>query len=583
MRGSVDSIKERLDIVEVVGAYLKLEKAGASYKGRCPFHNEKTPSFFASSLRQNYYCFGCGAKGDMFTFIQEVEGVDFKGALTFLAEKAGITLEPSNTHALEEQNEKEKILAVLEEATLFFEDNLRNSAKALEYIKNRGIAEETIKTWRIGMAEDEWRSLSTYLKHKGFTEEYLLKAGLVKRSEEKVSEPYDVFRGRVMFPLFDATGRVIAFSGRALDPKTEPKYLNTPETVLFQKSETLYGLHKAKEEIRKKDFAVLVEGQIDLVLSHQAGIKNTVASSGTAFTEAHLERLKRLSHRIILGFDGDNAGKKASENSARLGLSLGMEVKIAALPEGKDPADLLSTSPDTWKEILRRSVHAIEALLTRILQSEQDHRKAGKAIVKEVLPLLTLLESSVERAHFVSLIAKRSGIKEEVLWDDLRRTPPLSLVSVQAQPFATKDAEIEKTVEKLPRKQFIERRLVGVLVWQKTIAQSSIDTASLEADIKRIVGEEYLLSLIDHLSSEREALIFETESYYKDSEVLSTDIQELLGFLEREMLHEDLLTTMRELSLAEAEKNEVDIERLGQHIHKTHQRMRELEQKSKVV
>lgn len=581
MRGSVDSIKERLDIVEIVGSYLKLEKAGASYKGKCPFHNEKTPSFLVSSVRQNYYCFGCGAKGDIFTFIQEVEGLDFKGALRFLAEKAGIQVEYTHDSSGQDQTEKEKILNILEEAALFFEGNLTESTEGKEYLRARGLTDETIKTWRLGYVPDEWRLLSTHLRTLGYTEDYMLKAGLVKRSEEKkVSEPYDVFRGRLIFPLFDATGRIIAFSGRALKKDTEPKYLNTPETPVFQKGEVLYGLHRAKEEIRKKDFAVLVEGQIDLVLSHQAGVKNTVASSGTAFTEAHLERLKRLSRRILLAFDGDLAGEKASEKSAVLGLSLGMEVKIASLPSGEDPADIIKADPESWKEILRQSVHAIEALLHRILQKEKDQRKIGKAIEKEVLPLLTLLPSSIERSYFISLIAKRSGIREEVLWDDMRRTSPIT----QAVSTAPHSPRVElKTEEKISRKQFVERRLVGVLLWQKSLPQSSIDMPNLEARIKTLIGEEYYFSLLTHLEKEREALIFEAESYYKDDEVLKEDIDELSTHLEREVLHEELLHKMRELSLAEASKNEEDIEMLGKRIQEIHRNMRELELNRKMM
>lgn len=421
MRGDVETIKERLDIAEVVGSYVKLEKAGQSYKGRCPFHNEKTPSFFVSPARQSYYCFGCGAKGDIFTFVEEQEGISFREALKSLAERAGVEID-DRPEARESKSEKDRIHSVLELATQFFENQLKENPTARSYVEVRGISEATMKRWRLGYALPEWRSLYTHLIQLGFDKEILLKAGLVKPIENtKAKEPYDVFRDRIIFPIADASGEIIAFSGRALSKDTEPKYLNSPDTILWTKSETLHGLDKAKEKIRRQDYAILVEGQIDLLLSHQSGVENTVASSGTAFTSQHLERLKRLSKRIILAFDGDSAGQKAAEKATEQALALGLEVKIARLPEGKDPADMAKDSPESWKEILREAKPAVEHFLDNLLKEEKDPRKLGKLIETKLLPVIALLESSIEKSHFISLIAKRTGIKEDMLWDDLRR------------------------------------------------------------------------------------------------------------------------------------------------------------------
>ncbi len=324
MGGDAERVKERLDIAEIVGGYVKLDKAGQSFKGRCPFHNEKTPSFFVSPLRQSYYCFGCGAKGDIFTFVQELEGLSFREALKSLAEKAGVEIS-NRPEAIKARGEKDELLQALEVATQFFENELSKNEAAKKYVLSRGITEASIKKWRLGYAPAEWRALYSHMLQLGFKKDVLVKAGLVKPVAEGVGkEPYDVFRDRVIFPLSDSNGEVIAFSGRALAPEAVPKYLNSPDTILFTKSEVLYGLDKAKEKIRKQNYAVLVEGQVDLVLSHQIGVENTVASSGTAFTERHLERLKRLSKRIILGFDGDTAGEKAGEKAAELGLLLGL-------------------------------------------------------------------------------------------------------------------------------------------------------------------------------------------------------------------------------------------------------------------
>src|SRR3990167_2649267 len=428
MRGDGETIKDRLDIAEVVGGYVKLEKAGQSFKARCPFHNEKTPSFFVSPSRQSYYCFGCGAKGDIFTFVEEVEGLEFREALKLLAEKAGVELSGRPEDSSAKRSEKEKILEALEEASQFFEKELGRHPEAKSYILSRGVSEASVKAWRIGYAPAEWRALCTHLREAGLPEEILIKAGLAKRTDQGSGKsPYDVFRDRIIFPLSDASGRIIAFSGRALAKETEPKYLNSPDTAVFTKHEVLYGLDKAKEKIRRKDYAVLVEGQMDLVLSHQAGVVNTVASSGTAFTATHLERLKRLSKRIILAFDGDKAGAAAADKATELALSMGLEAKIARLPEGEDPAEVAKDDATRWKEVLRQSKPAIEHFLDLALESEPDHRKLGKLIEKKILPLIVLLESSIERSHFVSLIAKRTGIKEDIVWEDLKRvkiSPP---------------------------------------------------------------------------------------------------------------------------------------------------------------
>jgi DNA primase len=496
MRGSVDSIKERLDIVEVLSSYLKLEKAGVNFKGKCPFHNEKTASFMVSPSRQRYYCFGCGAKGDIFTFVQEQEGMDFKGSLRFLAERAGIEIEYSKGGP--SKDEKDKFYKVLEDAAGFFEAKLAENESVREYIALRGIHEESIKAWRLGFAADDWRVLYAHLTSLGYSKDTLIKAGLIKQGEDEKKEAYDVFRGRIMFPLMDTLGRVVAFSGRAIDKDNPAKYLNTPETLLFNKSELLYGLDKAKDEIRKKNFAVLVEGQIDLVLSHQVGVRNTVASSGTAFTQMHLERLKKLSPRIILAFDGDSAGEKAAEKSAVLGLSLGMEVKIAKLPDGKDPADIAKEGdPDggvAWKNVLREAHHAVEYSLDKVLAAEKDARKAGKAIEKKVLPLLSLLTSSIEKSHFVSLISKKSGIKEEIIWDDLRRTKPPNVEFVGA----SVEEEMVVEDEKQDKKARIVSELGEVLEWLKIEPQSD-RLLKQKAELERNL-------LVEKLEEERKEL-----------------------------------------------------------------------------
>jgi DNA primase len=528
MRSTVDSIKERLDIVEVVSSYLKLEKAGQNFKGRCPFHTEKTPSFFVSPTRQNYYCFGCGAKGDIFTIVQEMESVDFKGALKTLADRAGVEIEYKSSG---NKSEKDKLLQALEDATNFFQAELKKNPEAQKYLESRGVSSESIKSWRLGFAPNEWRLLFSHLSAVGYSKEVLMKAGLVKQAvgEEKEKTPYDVFRGRIMFPLRDINSRVIAFSGRALDKETEPKYLNTPETSLFTKSEVLYGLDKAKEDVRKKNYTVLVEGQLDLVMSHQAGVHNTVASSGTAFTQTHLEKLKRLSPRLILAFDGDAAGEKASERSSILGLSLGMEVKITELPEGKDPADLVKNSVEDWKEVLRKATHSIEFVLNKIIKHEKDARKLGKLINAKVLPLLVLLESSIERSHFVSLISRKSGIREADVWDDLKKTKAPDILQIKADKEPEEILE-EKSEKVNTRREMREARLEEILAWKKDLKDEPEKLEKLKTEEAELIGR----ISVDKLEEERAGLQAWLARGPSDAEELSQKIADLSKRIDEE-------------------------------------------------
>jgi DNA primase len=540
MGGDIEKIKDRLDIAEVVRDYVKLERAGKSFKGRCPFHNEKTPSFFVSPERQSYYCFGCGAKGDIFTFIGEMDGLSFKEALKSLAERAGVELKYKRQDP-GAKDEEDLIRQAVEEAAEFFEKRLGEHQGARDYVKSRGIDEKMAKSWRLGYAPAEWRALYNHMLASGYKKEILFKAGLVKPSPAKGSEPYDVFRDRITFPLSDASGNIIAFSGRALAKETEPKYLNSPDTILFTKSEVLYGLDKAKEKIRRKNYAILVEGQIDLVLSHQAGVDNAVASSGTAFTQAHLERLKRLSPRIILAFDGDKAGRLAAEKAALLAMLLGLEVKIARLPEGKDPADMAKNHPEEWKEVLRKSLPAIEHFLNLLVTEEKDPRKLGKLIEKKLLPLLALLDSSIERSHFISLISKKTGIKEDVIWEDLRKT------RVSVSVGATRISERETIRAALPnnertRKELIAERLTEVRQWLRELPEKSAEAA----DLKKEEAE-----LNDHLS--------------------------------QEALRDELAGLTLALSAAETSKDEERVKELALSVQKVLKRMRDIEEKRKVL
>lgn len=558
MSSSVEQIKAKIDIVSLVGSYVKLEKAGTNFKGKCPFHHEKTPSFFVSPDRGSYYCFGCHAKGDIFTFVQEFEGLDFIGALKVLADRAGVRLERENR---EEKSDKERLQSVLEQATFFYQKCLSEHAPALDYLKGRGVTDATISNFRIGYAPAEWRSLHDFLSSKKISISDMLAVGLVKRKEGSSqltsSDVYDTFRGRIMFPISDSSGRVVGFSGRILvaDDKA-PKYVNSPETVLFSKSDILFGLDKAKKEIRIKDYSILVEGQMDLVMMHQAGLTNTVASSGTALTAEHLTKLNRLSSRIIMAFDGDPAGFAAADRSAKLALSLGMELKIAALPAGSDPADLVKDSPATLVECLKQSKHIIDFYTDELLARKLAPRQLGTEIRTKVLPYVALLSSAIEKAQFIQSISKKAFIKEDALWEDLKHAVSAVLDQPSSAQASSRDPAGSPPI--IGRADSIERRVIGVLLWQEAAEKPLVDLGPLRTRVESLLGDRLAL-LVAQFEKEKEPLLFETEAYYNGSVRFPQEVEELLNALEEEYLKKKFAETMILLQQAEQQRDSAQI------------------------
>src|SRR3989344_5146981 len=359
MADTVQQIKDRLSIVDVISQYVKLERSGQNFRARCPFHAERTPSFFVSPERGTFHCFGCNVGGDIFSFVEQIEGLDFKGALKVLAEKAGV---PLVYERAEKKDERDRLFELLETATIFYSSRLSEPAK--KYLKERGLNDEMMRLFRLGFAGDAWGEASEYLREKKFTDKEIIDAGLAKKGDRGL---IDKFRNRIMFPIADPAGRIVGFSGRIFGEKASPdapKYLNSPETSLFRKSRILYGFDKAKQAMRKHSCAVLVEGQMDLLASHQAGWANTVAVSGTAFTPEHGALIRRMTDNLVIALDPDEAGFKAAARAARAALQGGLNVKVAQPPEGLDPADLiLKEGADAWRQAIRNSKDIVTFLL----------------------------------------------------------------------------------------------------------------------------------------------------------------------------------------------------------------------------
>lgn len=493
---SVQQIKDRLSIVDVISSYVELHQAGKSFKGKSPFTSEKTPSFYVSPDRGMYYCFSSSQGGDMFTFIEKMEGVDFKGALKLLAEKAGVELVPEDP---KKRTERDTQYSILEEATGFFESELGKHSEAMDYLLSRGVTKETISKWRIGYVpgppKNGWRHTRDFLRSKNFVDADIQRAGLIKQAGEG-KEPYDVFRDRIMFPIMDPSGRVVGYSGRVLEKGSEaPKYVNSPETELFNKSEVLFGYDKAKQGIRHYDFSLIVEGQFDVVLAHQAGYTSAVAVSGTALTALHVGLLQRLSNRVVLALDADRAGISAVKRAADVMLSRGIDLKVASLPEGKDPADIIQADPAEFKKIIGHATHVIQFLLQVIKDESKDERTFKLRARDEILPYLLKMDSFIDREHFIDIIATSLGTTKDAILLEVARLESIKKVEpAQSQPESVEVSEVKAKLNN--RKESIMNYLVVVhdllSDQEKTIlakAFEEIHNTTLEEVAKQLTPE----------------------------------------------------------------------------------------------
>ena len=560
MAREVEQIKERLSIEDVVGSYVKLEKAGVNLRARCPFHSEKTPSFFVSLARNSFYCFGCGAKGDIFSFVEQFEGLDFLGALTLLAERAGVALSRQDP---KQDDERQKLLRILEEAAQWYVQELQTAPEAREYLRERGVSEATAEKFLVGFAPPKWRALSEHLRRKGFPDRLLSLSGLTKETERGI---YDRFRGRIMFPINDSAGRIVAFSGRLFGERPpragtvegeEAKYVNSPETPLFSKSRILYGFDMAKTAIRRNDFSIVVEGQMDLLLSHQAGFGNSVALSGTALTLEQITLLKRLSLNTVFAFDADRAGVLSSGRSASLALSLGMNVKVAALPKGADPADLILKDPELWKKVIRESEHIIDFYLGVLSAEEGDLRTFRLRVQQNVLPFVARIGNRIDQAHFISRIASRLNLAEEPIREELRKLP----ASADTSASAGAGVPAPLAVSPLSRHDLISRKLIGLLLWQEHLPMPAIDTRALREKLLEC-AESAVLNATAASDEVREELLFEAEAAYADTGSLAADVSELVRELSILHLRQALRAATEELRRAEGARDERAVQEL---------------------
>jgi len=500
MDPSVQQVKDRINIVEVVGQYVSLRRAGRSYVAKCPFHKERTPSFHVSPERGTYMCFGCGEKGDIFTFIEKMDGIDFPTALRQLAERAGVTLENRQFKAATPQ-EKEKevrLRELCEAAIVFFEAQLTAREDVRTYVRARGVRDETAAAWRLGYAPAQWDALSKHLLSLGWGNSEIVEAGFAVRSEKRPGEIFDRFRGRIIFPIFDIAGAPVAVSGRYFEAVPgsstsggEPaKYVNSPETALFKKSRILYGLDRARQAIRKADCILLVEGQFDLIMAHQSGLPFTVALSGTALTREHLSLLGRLSKRLVLALDGDEAGIRAGLRSAHMAISEGFDVKVPTFPQGQDPADLARENPELLKAAIRTSKTAVEFFVEAVRHTARDERGFKKGVEASVIPLIAAMESRIDQEHFIALVAGKLSVSDMAVRVEVEKASSRLTPGVERDSPEFHQKSAESALSALDKK-------IGMLLFSSPGAEERLRT---------LLGEERLEEARARLEPHAESL-----------------------------------------------------------------------------
>lgn len=556
-QATIDEIKSRMDIYEVVNDFVRLKKSGSSYKALSPFTNEKTPSFVVSPSKGIYKCFSSGKGGDSISFLQEVDGLSYIEALKYLAQKYGITVEedemPDNFK--EEQSLRESLYIILNFAKEYYKNNLHNSDEGksigLSYFKERGFSEETIDKFDLGYSFDQWDGLIKSAKESGHNQEFLEKAGLKIVKEEK---QYDRFRGRVIFPIHNITGKVIAFGARILkNDKNQPKYINSPETDLYHKSNILYGIFQAKNTIRNEDNCYLVEGYTDVISLHQAGIHNVVASSGTSLTDDQIKLIKRFSDNITVLFDGDKAGLKASMRGIDMILEGGLNVKAVPFPEGEDPDSYSkSLGPEGFKEYLNSNAKDFIAFKASVFIAEGKKDPIKKAeSIREIVQSISLIPDPIKRSVYLQECSNLLNIEESVIINELNK-----LLINKRRDTVKKEERAELVVPEAFEKEKDDKADRSDAI--KKQERESIRML-LNYGMELIKGsEEEEMHLIEYFISESEDLEFETPIYkniftlFKEKLVdgIIVDANYLLGTdnAEYKSVAVDLMTDRYELS-----------------------------------
>lgn len=571
----IEEIKEKIDIVELINSYFPLTKVGVNYKALCPFHKEKTPSFFVSPERQIWHCFGCGEGGDIFKFVMKYENLDFSEALRLLAKKAGIELKKEDPRL---RNEMLKLYEICEKAADFFEKQLEKNPLVQKYLANRGLKQETLKFWQIGYAPDGTAELFRYLLNHNFKTEDILKSGLIIKSNFQPNAFYDRFRSRIIFPLFDHQDRIVGFTGRIFNEEkypNEPKYLNSPETPIFNKGKILYGFSKNKEAIRKENYAVLVEGQIDLLMAWQDGVKNVLATSGTALTEEHLKAIKKLTRNIILAYDMDEAGRLATERAIDLAKTQEFNVFVLSLAGVKDIADFVLAKPAKLIEELQKAEEAINYYYRYCRENfDFTNLEEKKKAIDFFLSKIQYLENPIERAEWLKKIAEESQIKENYLEEELMR-----LREQKKNPLPSEEKKEISLPPVKSRKELLTERILALAFKKEDLRLKLMEIKNwLSSDyyllVESIANNNYRLenaAVEEKLAYLNLLADYEFETLTEEVDLFS-EFEKTLGELKKEILREIISEKINLIKTAE-EQN--DWEKIDQTLKEFHQILKE--------
>jgi DNA primase len=590
----VEEIKAKLDIADVIAGYIALNPAGENLKARCPFHNEKSASFMVSKPKQIWHCFGCSKGGDLISFVQEYEGLSFPEALKVLAQKANVVLPDFRS---QDKKVDTSFYELNNLAVEFYQNKLQAKeavvGKVHDYLKQRNISEASIAKWQLGLSGEAWDELYLYLQNKGFKDQDMFQAGLILKKKSGQGH-IDRFRKRLMFPLYDNQGRAVGFTSRTLagiayqEEEQGGKYVNSPQTVIYDKSKILYGWHLSREEIRRQKYLIIVEGNMDVIAAHQAGTMNVVAVSGTALTENQVNLIKRYTENVILAFDGDAAGSNAAFRGIALGWKQEMNLKILLLPKGKDPADLITEDKNLWVKAIKSAVPVMDYYFQRILAgvdlSRADHKDIA---VKKLLPIIKFLKSDVQQIHYLQLLSDKLNLPLEVLQEKLQLAESFlgqpASTEPRPKPISGRNVLLSLSEQILSLAFYKDNQLQQVIADIEPEMLAEALQSLYKKAIIYYTKHQFLKDFLDQgelTSEEKEAWIRLSLSGEKDfaeftEKELEQHFQSVLANLKKQYLFQqrlDLITDLRQAELGHDEKQQDQlthqINLLNKEIHK---------------
>ncbi|MFH0969211.1 MAG: CHC2 zinc finger domain-containing protein [Patescibacteria group bacterium] len=598
MNSAVEDIKSRINIVDLIGEYVRVQKAGASWKALCPFHREKSPSFMINEEKQIWHCFGCNKGGDVFGFLMEIEGIEFKEAMKILAEKTGVELPKFSKNQIVLADSRKKILEILELAMKFYEKQLWDGAgkeKILSYLRERGLTDNSIREFRLGYAPNGWRNLLDFLIKRGYSIEEINKTGLlvnksVNNEQESVNNNlnnkdtghwslvaghcYDRFRDRIIFPIMDVMNNVVGFSARVAPggDETQAKYVNTPETEVYHKSKVLYGINRAKQEIKGKNSVIIVEGNMDVIAAHQAGVKNTVAVSGTALTPDQVDTLKRYANKFKMLFDMDNAGEKATERSAEVCFQKDVNVSVITLSGGKDVAEIVQKNPKEFIEAEESAVPIMDYFFGTFFRKYDKNKVEDKKIIASgLLSMIKNFGNAIEKSHWIKKLSEKIEVGENILLETLKKA--------EKRIKGGNNFEAVETRKNLKsRTEIIQEKIAGIMLnfppaW-KDISNDISKKEYLENNrqlfpiFEMAEGAQYKFENFISLINKKEEkdffqnLYFETRYIREEEEFAENDfsdandqIEYLLGELKKEENKNKLNVIFKDIKKAEENKD----------------------------